>query len=72
VSKDKGCSLPREILQLLGKPQSLIRFVSDRPGHDRRYALDTRKIERELGWHPRLSFEEALRETVSWYSTPAG
>jgi dTDP-glucose 4,6-dehydratase len=42
-------------------------FVADRPGHDRRYAIDARKIERELGWQPRHSFESGLRETVRWY-----
>jgi len=45
----------------------LIRFVKDRPGHDRRYAMDTRKIERELGWKPRESFESGIRRTVQWY-----
>lgn len=55
------------ILNLLGKPKSLIRFVPDRPGHDRRYAMDTTKIERELGWHPTLDFEQGLRATVEWY-----
>lgn len=46
---------------------SLIRFVEDRPGHDRRYAIDASKIRRELGWEPCLSFEEGLRKTVRWY-----
>ena len=55
------------ILKHLGKPESLIRFVKDRPGHDRRYAIDASKIERELGWKPRFTFEEALPETISWY-----
>lgn len=54
------------ILQLLGKPQSLIRFVADRPGHDRRYALDCSKIQ-SLGWRSRHTFEEALEKTVYWY-----
>ncbi len=57
----------RTILQLLGKPESLIRFVEDRPGHDRRYAIDCSKIERELGWRPQVPFEEGLRETIRWY-----
>jgi len=55
------------LLQLLDKPESLIQFVTDRPGHDRRYALDTAKIARELGWKPANSFEEALGATVDWY-----
>jgi len=56
----------RMMLAILGKPESLIRRVADRPGHDRRYALDTRKA-RALGWAPRSDFESALRETVEWY-----
>ncbi|MCS7083030.1 MAG: dTDP-glucose 4,6-dehydratase [Bacteroidetes bacterium] len=55
----------------LGRPpgmgRSLIRFVPDRPGHDRRYAIDPSKLERELGWRPRYAFAEALRETIRWY-----
>jgi dTDP-glucose 4,6-dehydratase len=46
---------------------SLITFVKDRPGHDRRYAMDTSKIERELGWRPRETFETGLRKTIQWY-----
>ncbi len=57
----------RMILKELGKPESLIRFVKDRPGHDRRYALDISKIKRELGWKPKISFEEGLEETIKWY-----
>jgi len=47
--------------------ESLVRFVADRPGHDRRYAMDTTKIQRELGWQPRHSFVEGLERTVQWY-----
>jgi dTDP-glucose 4,6-dehydratase len=47
--------------------QKLISFVKDRPGHDRRYAIDARKIEREFGWKPRESFESGIRKTVQWY-----
>jgi dTDP-glucose 4,6-dehydratase len=57
----------RRILDMVEKPPSLITFVSDRPGHDRRYALDTTKIRRELGWESKHSFEEALKRTVEWY-----
>jgi dTDP-glucose 4,6-dehydratase len=49
------------------RSQRLVRFVTDRPGHDRRYAIDAGKIERELGWRPRFDFETALAETVDWY-----
>ena len=47
--------------------RNLITFVRDRPGHDRRYAIDARKIERELGWKPRETFETGIRKTVQWY-----
>jgi dTDP-glucose 4,6-dehydratase len=50
-----------------GRYEQLIAFVTDRPGHDWRYAMDTRKIEHELGWRPRESFESGLRRTVEWY-----
>jgi dTDP-glucose 4,6-dehydratase len=60
------------ILKELNKPESLLRFVKDRPGHDRRYALDTAKIARELGWYPQRSFEEGIRHTVAWYRHHAG
>jgi dTDP-glucose 4,6-dehydratase len=55
------------ILGHLGKPHSLIRFVRDRPGHDRRYAIDFSKIGRELGWKPSVSFEEGIGLTIGWY-----
>jgi len=58
--------ITERILALLGKPSSLIRYVADRPGHDRRYSLDATKI-RELGWKPQYDFEAALSETVRWY-----
>jgi dTDP-glucose 4,6-dehydratase len=59
-------TLTREILRLLGKPESLIQPVTDRPGHDRRYALDAAKLWR-LGWTPRYPFASALESTVRWY-----
>lgn len=57
------------VLELTGKPESLIRHVTDRLGHDRRYAVDCRFAERELGWKPTMSFEAGLKETVAWYQT---
>lgn len=55
------------LLRIMNKPQSLITFVADRPGHDRRYALDSSKITNELGWQPLYSFDRALALTVDWY-----
>ena len=57
----------RTLLRLLGQPESLITFVADRPGHDRRYALDSSKLRTELGWSPCHTFEEGLERTVAWY-----
>lgn len=59
--------LVRTILKLLDRPTSLIKHVEDRPGHDRRYAIDWSKIRRELDWEPQVKFEEGLRTTVDWY-----
>lgn len=55
------------LLSAMGKPESMIKFVPDRPGHDRRYAIDDSRVRRELGAIPRVPFEEGLRETVRWY-----
>lgn len=57
----------RHILERLEKPESLIKFVKDRPGHDRRYAVDSSKLRLELGWEPVTRFEDGLIQTISWY-----
>jgi dTDP-glucose 4,6-dehydratase len=57
----------RLVLKLVNKPESLITFVQDRLGHDRRYAIDSSKIRRELNWKPAYTFERGIRETVQWY-----
>jgi dTDP-glucose 4,6-dehydratase len=57
----------RQVLAATGKPESLIRYVKDRPGHDRRYALSSDKLTRETGWQPRMDFETGLARTVQWY-----
>ena len=62
------CDLVDEMSPRKGASRrELITFVKDRPGHDRRYAIDARKIERELGWKPRETFDSGLRKTVRWY-----
>jgi len=67
-----NCSLAnlevvRRILRATGKPDSLIEYVTDRPGHDRRYALSSEKVMRETGWLPRIAFDDGLARTVDWY-----
>ncbi len=64
---DENLTLVRRILNLTGKPESLVSYVHDRPGHDRRYALNCKKIETELGWSPAISLEDGLRQTIDWY-----
>lgn len=68
-SPQPNLKIVKTILHQLGKPESLMQYVKDRPGHDRRYALDSSKIQRELGWKPQVSFEEGIRRTVQWYQT---
>lgn len=57
----------KAILEELGKPESLITYVADRPGHDRRYGIDPTKITNELGWKPKHNFETGIKETIQWY-----
>jgi dTDP-glucose 4,6-dehydratase len=57
------------ILGILGKPESLKSIVPDRPGHDRRYVLDSSKLRHELGWAPSVDWEQGLADTVDWYAT---
>jgi dTDP-glucose 4,6-dehydratase len=59
----------KKILQALGKPESLMQRVTDRPGHDRRYALTTEKLTRETGWKAEMPFEQGLQATIDWYRT---
>ncbi len=57
----------KQILHELNQPDDLIHFVKDRPGHDRRYAMDASKLKRDLGWTPSIGFEKGLADTVQWY-----
>ena len=59
----------REVLRIMGKPESLIQFVKDRPGHDRRYAIDCSKIQSEWGWQSAVEFGAGLAETIAWYQS---
>jgi dTDP-glucose 4,6-dehydratase len=63
----KNIDIVHRILSLVGKPASLVSYVKDRAGHDRRYAIDAAKIQGELGWAPAVTFDEGLAETVAWY-----
>jgi len=63
----RNIDIVKAILGLVGKPESLIQYVKDRPGHDRRYAIDPSKIRAELGWSPVHTFEQGLADTVHWY-----
>ncbi len=65
----RNLELVGKVLAALGKPESLITFVKDRPGHDRRYAIDASKIRKELGWSPRFTFDQALPLTIRWYQS---
>jgi len=66
---EENLSVARRVLRFLGKPDSLLSYVQDRPGHDRRYALRCLKAERELGWKPEIPLDEGLRSTIDWYKT---
>ena len=63
----KNIDVVKTILKELGKPESLITYVTDRKGHDLRYAIDPTKIETELGWSPKYNFESGIKETIDWY-----
>jgi dTDP-glucose 4,6-dehydratase len=60
-------TIVQKILEILGKPTSMIEYVGDRPGHDKRYSIDCSKIEKEISWHPKYEFDDALKQTVDWY-----
>lgn len=66
-SEMTNLAITQLVLQELRKPETLIRHIQDRPGHDRRYAIDATKIHHELGWQPQYSFAQGIRETIQWY-----
>lgn len=66
-NEHRNIDVAESLLDALGKPRSLIRFVKDRPGHDRRYAIDPSRAESELGWRPLETWESGLRKTIAWY-----
>ncbi|MBI4284626.1 MAG: dTDP-glucose 4,6-dehydratase [Chloroflexi bacterium] len=66
-SERTNLELVYKLLDILGRPKSMVTFVADRPGHDRRYAIDATRISRELGWQPAFSYESAIGDTVNWY-----
>lgn len=65
----QNIELTKTLLELLGKPESLITYVQDRPGHDMRYAIDSSKAEKELGWKPEIDFRDGIRDTIDWYKS---
>lgn len=67
ASERENIWIAKKILELLGKDESVIEYVKDRAGHDRRYAINYSKIERELGWHPEVTLEDGLEKTVEWF-----
>src|SRR3712207_4716368 len=68
----RNIEVAESVLDAVGKPRSLLKFVKDRPGHDRRYAIDPTKVETELGWRPRETWESGLQKTIRWYAENAG
>ena len=64
---EENLTVARQLLRLTDRPESLLSYVQDRPGHDRRYALNCHKIQNELGWYPQIRLEAGLRQTIDWY-----
>ncbi len=64
---EENLTMARRLLRATGQSETLLSYVKDRPGHDRRYALDCKKMEREIGWKPQITLEDGLRQTIDWY-----
>ena len=71
-SEKPNIEITKKIIELMGKSEDAIEYVKDRPGHDRRYAIDFSKIKNELGWEPKISFEEGIAKTIEWYKDNEG
>jgi len=71
VDIEENLTMARRLLEILDKPDTLLCYVKDRPGHDRRYALNCEKMEHELGWKPSIALSDGLRQTVHWYQSNA-
>ena len=69
IDVEENLTIAHKLLQFMDKPQSLLSYVKDRPGHDRRYALCRDKMEKDLGWKPVVPLDQGLRETIDWYKT---
>jgi dTDP-glucose 4,6-dehydratase len=67
LAVEENLTMARRLLRAMGRPETLLTYVKDRPGHDRRYALDCKKIETEIVWKPAISLDEGLRQTIAWY-----
>jgi dTDP-glucose 4,6-dehydratase len=67
IAIEENLTMAKRLLRVMGKPETLLTYVKDRPGHDRRYALDCKKIEAQLGWKPAIDLDDGLRETIAWY-----
>jgi dTDP-glucose 4,6-dehydratase len=67
IAIEENLTMAKRLLRVMGKPETLLTYVKDRPGHDRRYALDCKKIEAQLGWKPAIDLDNGLRETIEWY-----
>ncbi len=68
-NEHKNIEVVKRIIRILGKSENLIEYVKDRPGHDFRYALDTKKMKKDIGWQPKINFLQGLERTVNWYIT---
>ena len=67
IAVEENLTMAKRLLRVMDKPETLLTYVKDRPGHDRRYALDCKKVETEIGWKPAIGLDEGLRQTIAWY-----